>query len=149
MTLPEVLLWQQLKLRPGGYQFRKQHPLGRYVLDFACIRARLAIEIDGEAHNRSGHPERDDARDAWVLTQGFATLRFPALEVLKNMEGVVIAIVEACAARAQPNPLLKGDVARSDRGAGLRRVRLSTVRSPSIDPSTASGFPLRFGEEFA
>lgn len=104
MSLPEVLLWQQLKLHPGGYLFRKQHPLGKYALDLACVRARLAIEVDGEAHERGERPRRDEIRDAIVLKAGFATLRIPAVEVLKNMEGVIIAIVEACAARAKPNP---------------------------------------------
>jgi very-short-patch-repair endonuclease len=108
MSLPEVLLWQRLKLHPGGYQFRKQHPIGSYALDFACIRARLAIEVDGESHERGIRPERDEVRDAWVLRQGFQTLRIPATEVLKNVEGVVTAIVEACRAHAKPTPPRSG-----------------------------------------
>ena len=120
MSLPEVLLWQQLKLRPGGYQFRKQHPLGPYVLDFACIRARLAIEVDGEAHSRGDRPQRDEVRDAFVLKQGFKTIRAPATEVLKNMASVVIYIVEQCRERALPNPPRNGEVAarRADGGGG-------------------------------
>lgn len=116
MSLPEILLWQQLKLHPGGYLFRKQHPLGVYALDFACIRARLAIEVDGEAHDRGDQPERDKVRDAFVSTAGFATLRIPARDVLRNMEGVVIAIVEACRTNARPAPPRNGAVARSDGG---------------------------------
>jgi very-short-patch-repair endonuclease len=104
MSLPEVLLWVQLKAKPGGYQFRKQYPLDPYVLDFVCIRARLAIEVDGEAHNRGDRPERDEFRDAFVLSRGFNTIRIPAVDVLKNMEGVVTFIVEACRERALPNP---------------------------------------------
>jgi very-short-patch-repair endonuclease len=107
MSLPEVLLWVQLKEHPGGYQFRKQHPLGHYVLDFACIRARLAIEVDGESHNRGHRPDHDTIRDAFVITQGFRTIRIPAVDVLKNMEDVVTFIVEACQERALPNPPLK------------------------------------------
>jgi very-short-patch-repair endonuclease len=112
MSLPEILLWQRLKLHPGGYLFRKQHPVGPYALDFACIRARLAIEVDGESHERADRPERDAARDAWVLRQGFQTLRIPATEVLKNMEGVATAIVEACRARAKPQPPRSGEELR-------------------------------------
>ena len=104
MSLPEILLWRQLQEHPGGYLFRKQHPIGAYSLDFACIRARLAIEVDSEAHERGDRPARDEVRDAWVLKQGFITLRIPAVEVLKNMEGVIIAIVEACRARSKPIP---------------------------------------------
>jgi very-short-patch-repair endonuclease len=105
MTLPKVLLWKQLKSRPGDYQFRKQHPLDLYVMDFACIRARLAVEVDGEAHDRGDRPERDEIRDAFVLKQGFQTIRIPAIEILKNMEGSVTFIVEHCRQKAHPNPL--------------------------------------------
>jgi very-short-patch-repair endonuclease len=52
MTLPEVILWQWLRQRPDGLKFRRQHPTGPYVLDFFCSDARLAIEVDGEAHSR-------------------------------------------------------------------------------------------------
>lgn len=109
MSLPEVLLWRQLQEHPGGYLFRKQHPIGPYALDFACVRARLAIEVDGEVHERGDRPARDEVRDALVLKQGFHTLRIPAVDVLKNMEGVVIAIVETCRARARPTPPRSGE----------------------------------------
>ena len=103
MSLPEVLLWQQLKARPGGYIFRKQHPIGPYVLDFACIKARLDIEVDGEAHSRGDRPVRDEARTDWLTRNGFATLRIPATDILKNMESAVIRIVVECQNRAAPN----------------------------------------------
>lgn len=109
MTLPEVLLWQQLQKRPGGYRFRKQHPLGRHALDFACIRARLAIEVDGAAHDRGDRPERDAERDAIVLQQGFETLRIPAAKVLQDIESVVTHIVATCCERAKPSPPREGN----------------------------------------
>lgn len=104
MSLPEVLLWQQLKLHPGGYLFRKQHPLGPYVLDFACLRARLAIEVDGISHEMGDRPERDEARDAFVAKQGFGTVRIPATEVLKHLDDVLNLVVKSCRERAAPNP---------------------------------------------
>ena len=52
MSFPEVLLWVQLQKRPGGHKFRKQVPQKPYTLDFACLKVRLCIEVDGEAHNR-------------------------------------------------------------------------------------------------
>lgn len=109
MSLPEVLLWQQLKRHPGGYLFRKQHPIGPYALDFCCVKARLAIEVDGEAHDRGGRPQRDEARDLWVGKQGFETFRFSAVDVLRNMEGVLISIVTECRKRARPNPPRSGE----------------------------------------
>jgi very-short-patch-repair endonuclease len=95
MSLPEVLLWRELKQRPGGLKFRRQHPGGPFVGDFFCHEARLVIEVDGEAHGRGERPVRDERRDAWFRERRFKTLRVPAAEVLGNLEGVVQAIVAA------------------------------------------------------
>jgi very-short-patch-repair endonuclease len=92
MSLPEVLLWQQLRQELDGVQFRRQHPAGPYVLDFFCATANLAIEVDGEAHSYGERPARDLARDQWLSEQGVRTLRIPAVEVLKNLDGVLQAI---------------------------------------------------------
>ena len=99
MSPAERLLWWALRERPGGFKFRKQCPQGPFSLDFACLEARLGIEVDGEAHDRGDCPERDERRDAYLARQGFATLRIPAAEVFQNLEGVMSAIVEACRAR--------------------------------------------------
>ena len=94
MSLPEVLLWEQLRKRPHGLKFRRQHPPGPYVLDFFCSDARLAVEIDGEAHNRSDQPQRDMARDAWFARAGISTLRVPARNVLSDTVAAAEAIAE-------------------------------------------------------
>ena len=99
MSPPEAMLWQQLRQRPGGHKFRRQCPQGAYALDFACLEARLAIEVDGESHDRGDRPDRDRARDADIAARGFATLRIPAGEVYRNMDGVVAGILEACRTR--------------------------------------------------
>ena len=96
LTLPEGLLWRELRKRPDGLKFRRQHPAGPFVLDFVCMQARLAIEVDGEAHNRGINPARDEARDAWLMSQGYRTLRIAARDVLDNLEGVIVLIVNAC-----------------------------------------------------
>jgi very-short-patch-repair endonuclease len=101
MSLPEVLLWRELRKRPAGLKFRRQHPAGEFILDFACLEARLAVEIDGESHDRSGNPAYDAARDDWLMAQGFRTLRIPAREVLGKLEAVVRFIVHE-ARRCQP-----------------------------------------------
>lgn len=93
MTLPEVSLWQELRKRPSGYKFRKQHPAVPFVLDFVCLQARLVIEVDGEAHDRGRVPVRDEARDEWVMAQGFRTLCIPAREVLRGVEAVLAHIL--------------------------------------------------------
>ncbi|MEP7348864.1 MAG: DUF559 domain-containing protein [Sphingorhabdus sp.] len=102
MTFPEVLLWVQLQQHPGGFKFRKQVPQHPYTLDFACLKARLCIEVDGEAHNRGDQPHKDAVRDRIMAERGFRTMRLAAYEVLKNMEGCLMAIIEACRAVGTP-----------------------------------------------
>ena len=96
MCPAERLLWWALRQHPGGYRFRKQCSQGPYSLDFACLSVRLAIEVDGEAHDRAGRPERDAARDAYLEERGFTVMRVPAREVFGNLEGVVLGISELC-----------------------------------------------------
>ena len=66
MTAPEIGLWLALRRNDDGLRFRKQHAAGDYVLDFYCAPARLAVEVDGEAHSRGDRPMRDAVRDAWL-----------------------------------------------------------------------------------
>ena len=93
MTPPELALWQALRLIGTGLRFRKQHAAGDYVLDFYCAPAKLAIEVDGEAHDRGDRPARDAVRDAWLAAQGVQVVRYSAQDVLTNLEGVVRHIV--------------------------------------------------------
>jgi very-short-patch-repair endonuclease len=95
MSLPEILLWQQLKERPGGLKFRKLHPFGRLVADFYCDKGKLVIEVDGISHDMGDQPEFDVKRDEFFLSQGITTLRIPARDVLKNLNAVVEGIVDA------------------------------------------------------
>jgi len=98
-NLPEVILWRALRTHPGGFRFRRQHPLGEFSLDFACLETRLAIEVDGEIHGRGDRPDRDSRRDAIVDRLGFSTLRVSARDVLADCDSVVAGIVAACRAR--------------------------------------------------
>ena len=99
MTLPEVLLWQVLRTRPAGLKFRRQHPSGDYILDFYCADARLAIEVDGEAHGRGDRPGRDAACDRWMSERGVATLRIPAADVMNDLDAVMRGLVAKARAR--------------------------------------------------
>jgi very-short-patch-repair endonuclease len=94
MTLPEVLLWQQLRSRPFGLKFRRQHETGDYVLDFYCSDARLAIEVDGLAHDNAERAEQDARRNTWLERHGIDTLRVPAREVLVDPARAAAEIVE-------------------------------------------------------
>jgi very-short-patch-repair endonuclease len=89
MSLPEVLLWRELKRSAGpGPQFRKQHPFGPYVLDFYCARARLCVEVDGYAHGTADRPQRDDRRDLYLEQEGILVVRITARAVLEDPHAV-------------------------------------------------------------
>jgi very-short-patch-repair endonuclease len=96
MSLPEVLLWIELRGgRLGDLKFRRQHPVGPYVLDFYCPAKRLAIEIDGEAHAGDDRAERDRIRDQRLAERGIRALRIPARDVLQSVDSAISAIREA------------------------------------------------------
>lgn len=96
MTPPEVALWQALRKRPGGHKFRRQHPAGIYVLDFFCTKIRLAIEVDGIAHNNPAVIAKDTARSRFLREHGIATTRIRAKLVLEDIEAVITRLVEIC-----------------------------------------------------
>jgi very-short-patch-repair endonuclease len=107
MTLPEVLLWQALRRKAlGGLRFRKQHAMSRSVLDFYLPSARLAIEVDGQAHDMGDNPRRDACRDAWLAGRGVKVLRVLAADVLdKNrLEDVLRWVIEEARARQGYGP---------------------------------------------
>jgi very-short-patch-repair endonuclease len=104
MSPAEVLLWQALRARPGGYKFRHEHAAEFCSLDFYCPKAALCIEVDGDAHNMGDNPARDERRDAWLCEQGIETVRIPAKEVFDDLAPVVTLIVEKCAARSPSTP---------------------------------------------
>jgi very-short-patch-repair endonuclease len=92
MTDSERALWRRLQAEQLGVKFRRQHPLGRYVADFACLKPRLIVEPDGSQHaEQAGY---DNRRDAFFYAQGFEVLRFPTDAPLRHIEGVLQVIVE-------------------------------------------------------
>jgi len=117
MSLPEVLLWNRLRGKPMGVKFRNQHPFGEYVLDFFCASRRIAVEIDGIAHDMGGRPARDAKRDAWLREQGVKVLRIPAAEVLRDVDAAAESIVNYCT--AAPPPSAAGAAATSPKGGGF------------------------------
>ena len=98
MTLPEGLLWQVLRQRPGGFKFRRQHPVGPFVVDFYCPARHLAIEVDGVSHNMGDNPGRDVRRDAYLREKGLRVIRFDAADVLHNMDAVAHTILTEASA---------------------------------------------------
>ena len=93
MTDTERILWSALRDRRfEGYKFRRQVPLGRYIVDFICFEHRLIIEVDGGQHSES---DRDAIRDAWLASQDFRVLRFWNVDIHQALDGSLIAILEA------------------------------------------------------
>ena len=95
MSLPELMLWNVIRRgQVNGLKFRRQHPIGPYVLDFFCSAARLAVEVDGQSHTAGEQPEKDAARDRWLARQGIMTLRIPAPHILESVDSALSAIRE-------------------------------------------------------
>ncbi|ESQ87749.1 hypothetical protein ABAC460_18925 [Asticcacaulis sp. AC460] len=95
MTHAEVLLWLGLKGHSKeGMTFRRQHPVGPFILDFYCEKVKLAIEVDGEAHARGNQPEKDEVRDKWLAGCGIETLRIPGFEIMANSVFISESIVQ-------------------------------------------------------
>ena len=104
MSDAERRLWAGLRAERLGVTFRRQHPLGPYVLDFACLDPKLVIKVDGSQHFEQ--VEYDNERDRWLATHGYVVLRFWAHETLSNTAGVLSRIAEALAQRLAPTPTL-------------------------------------------
>lgn len=98
-TIAEARLWAELrKLRHQGYHFRRQVPIGRYIVDFACFKQRLVVEIDGIQHATRAGARADAVRDASLDWLEFKVLRFSNGDVSQHLNGVVIEILAALGA---------------------------------------------------
>ncbi len=94
MTEAEKSLWYLLRQKNlHGLKFRRQAPLGPYIVDFACLAKKVVIEADGGQHADN---EYDQKRDAWLREEGFTVLRFWNNDILGNRDAVISAILEAC-----------------------------------------------------
>ena len=103
LTEPELYLWLRLRDRSEDDPvFRRQHPLGPYILDFYCPQARLCIEVDGADHTRDARIARDAVRDAWLAEKGIHTYRIFAGDVVDDADeaanGVILVALERISA---------------------------------------------------
>jgi len=99
-TPAERLLWRYLSRSQLGVKFSRQLPVGPYFADFLCRELKLIVELDGFSHDV--RPERDVARDAYLIGHGYSVLHFSNADVAGNVEGVVMAIREAIGRLAHP-----------------------------------------------
>jgi len=93
-TEGEARLWTYLRAnRLRNVHFRRQHPIGRYIVDFCAPRQKLIIELDGSQH--LDHEIQDQGRTSFLTAKGYRVLRFWNHEVMNNLQGVIIAIEQA------------------------------------------------------
>jgi very-short-patch-repair endonuclease len=89
-TDTERLLWQYLRAKQlEGLKFRRQQPIGSYIVDFVCFEKKVIIELDGGQHTKPEQRQKDMQRDKWFEGQGYKLLRFWDNEVLTNIRGVL------------------------------------------------------------
>ena len=146
MSLPQTMLWRELRKRPGGFKFRREHPAGeKYTLDFYVASLRLDIEVDGFAHDNVPAVAKDKRRSEYLRSQSVATLRVPAKAILDDLEAVVVRIVQVCeerraklAMRRNPPPPGDGDHARHGGGArAASETRRERARSGAMSSTSA------------
>jgi very-short-patch-repair endonuclease len=93
-TEAEVRLWSRLRRKQlDGFRFRRQQPIGNYVVDFFCADARLVVEVDGGQHGE--HSARDAARTGWLERRGYRVIRFWNSDVLARTDDVLATILAA------------------------------------------------------
>ncbi|MEK7354481.1 MAG: endonuclease domain-containing protein [Chloroflexota bacterium] len=94
-TPAERILWNKLRgIKLNGNKFRRQHPIGNYIVDFVSLENKLVIEIDGGQHNEVPIIEHDEKRTKWLESKGYRVLRFWNNDILTNIEGVYLLILE-------------------------------------------------------
>src|SRR5687768_16396818 len=117
----EMRLWQKLRSRKLGADFRRQHPAGSFVLDFYCPTLRLAIELDGGQHANARHEAKDKQRDDWLNERGVTMLRFWNSDITENLGGVLevvaLKVAELQTAKMTPTRRWRADLPLSGEGA--------------------------------
>jgi very-short-patch-repair endonuclease len=105
-TDTEQYLWRHIRGRQmEGFKFRRQHPIGGYVVDFVNLENRLVVELDGSQHLNN---PKDKIRDEWLKAEGYRVLRFWDNEVFNNIEGI-LNVIQAALLNPHPNPLPQGE----------------------------------------
>ncbi|MHA7872631.1 MAG: endonuclease domain-containing protein [Hyphococcus sp.] len=109
MPSAERKLWARIRNKQlGGFRFRRQHTVGPYIADFACVETRIIIELDGDQHG-ADDGARDAKRDAFIESKGWQVLRFWNNDVYGNIDGVLDVILDACENARRENNLALPD----------------------------------------
>ena len=107
-TYAEEILWRELRNRQvDGWRFKRQVPFGRYILDFFCFDARLAIEVDGATHSEPKEVARDEERSMFLCENGVRVVRVSGGDVENNIDGVIESIYFELGQQPAPSPALR------------------------------------------
>ena len=123
MTPQEAKLWGRLRRKQlYGIEFRRQHPMDRFILDFFCYQHKLVIEIDGGQHAQPQQQAYDQARTEWLEARGLRVIRFTNRDIDTNIEGVLNEIARQCGADEESSPqrgeLEGGETVADSQGGG-------------------------------
>jgi very-short-patch-repair endonuclease len=138
MTEAERIIWYNVRShRLQGAGFRRQTPIGPYVVDFVCHEAKVIIEVDGGQHFESGNIARDARRQAYLEAQGYRVLRFNNRDVMTNKAGVLVtiaAVVGRAPSLALPRKRGRGQGSADSQGSA-RHDHMSSLDSASTQDS--------------
>jgi len=143
-TWAEKTLWRELRNRRfAAFKFRRQYPVGPYVLDFFCVAAKLAAELDGDPHGTPRQQAHDRERDAYLTKQRIRVLRFWNVELKDNREGVMTTILTELEKRTgktaknpHPDPL---PYTTRERGTNSERRSSPPSSAPISSPPLCGG----------
>jgi very-short-patch-repair endonuclease len=121
MSTAETILWRSRRNRGIEAKFRRQVPIGPYFADFACVAARLVVELDGAPHDAPERKSRDLERDAWLIEHGWRVLRFPNEIVLGGGDLVLDEIKRMLSESPHPTSLREATFSRAA-GEGFARM---------------------------
>jgi very-short-patch-repair endonuclease len=132
ITLGEKAMQQYLRaLRPFGAHFRREVPIGPYVVDFAWLSAGIVVEVDGASHRLSDREGRDAKRDDFLVSQGFHVIRVQDSDVIANSEGAFAQIEEQLRVRLKTPPPAASRQPPPRKGEGRSAAPVTSPPSPS------------------
>src|SRR5262249_50895274 len=135
------IIWYAVRAhRLNGPSFRRQDPIGPFIVDFVCHHARLIVELDGGQHFETEHEKRDAQRDAFLTARGYRVLRFSNHEVMTNRAGVLEAVNAALVASpSPPSPASGGGGPGSAQAADTQTNSAQTASPSPHSPASGGG----------
>jgi very-short-patch-repair endonuclease len=121
LTEAERCLWERIKLKHLSFCFYRQKPIGNYIVDFYCPKARLVMKIDGGRHFSGDEVDNDNFRDKYMRSLGLTTLRFSNSEVLTNTDKIAEMIFDYFSKILLSPPLKRGTTVSAKRTVGIEK----------------------------